>query len=84
MREDALANHTCDSRKQYPRGNKTRSAGREGRRLRCGFGGVLVNRGVVRERNVGSSIKRTFFWIDSYDSNSMRDRTSIATASASL
>jgi len=72
MREDALANHARDARQQNARGNEARASGRD--RLRGGFGGVLVDDG----------IERLFFGMNSYDSNSTKDRLSIATARTSL
>jgi hypothetical protein len=73
MREDALANHAGDSRKEDSRRNESRASG--GDRLRGGFGGALF-RAVVRRGEVG--VKRTFFWIASYGSDSTKDRLSIA------
>jgi hypothetical protein len=67
MREDALANHARDSRKQYSGRDEARASDRD--RLGSSFGGALVGHDVVACGRDAGSIKRGFFLIvDGYGS----------------
>jgi len=78
MREDALANHAGDFGKENSRRDEPRLR-RRGPSVRCGFSRVWSTAASCAMAT--SAASAGVLWIDGYDSNSMRDRMSIATAS---